>query len=88
MVEDIYRIGLAVQGFESNINDINIDEDIMPDTPSKLNGVVLINLTYDYDNELCKYNGLIYAEYGSQNAFSILLKRSLPADQIMDLPLK
>lgn len=91
MVEDIYRIGLAVQGFESNINDINIDEDIMPDTPSKLNGVVLINLTYDYDNELCKYNGLIYAEYGSQNAFSILLKKKSssgpnygPAAQITD----
>ncbi|NLC68019.1 MAG: TIGR02556 family CRISPR-associated protein [Clostridiaceae bacterium] len=76
MVEDIYRIGIAIKDVK-NDTDTDIEEDIMPDLISKkIDGVILINLSFT--NHDCKYNGLTQADYGINNNIAILLKKKSP----------
>ena len=72
MIEDIYRIGLALKCMNKNTSGA-IDEDIMPDKSAKIDQIVAICLS-----SRGNYQGVTLVEYGSENAESILLKKKSP----------
>lgn len=67
MIEDIYNVGLCVQNF---IDTHQLDEELLPDMPDNLTGIVGIKV-----NSTGEYEGLQFIESSKDNILKMLLKK-------------